>query len=433
MLRGCTCGRSALAQAVTVDSRSVQVARALVIAIAIGIGGCTAVAVYGVAREVFGPPYGSDGPRSGWSALFTGDVDGDGLADILLFTRFEPVGWSYGSARVFSTRSGRCLSTSGRAGSQLWDGGSLERAGDLDGDGDDDLLVGRGGQVVVVDAKSGAAGRSFPTDPSSICAVLGDVDGDGRSDLLVSGFPRAPKDVRRVSAVSGASGACLWTIEGRARRTSNVTTRPFASNGIVVGDVDRDGIRDAVIDTERDRLRVISGRDGSTLREIDASFDWISGSLAAPGDIDRDGAADLLFLNDWGTEPVRLVSLGTGRELAAIPPGRPWDLSSVAVPGDVDGDGTADLALLGFGRFLLHSGADARELAHVQAQYGDGGIDVNGDGCADLVVTINVRDGAAAAFDDDELWRAGKLRVLSGRDQSVLLEIDGDDLEPVKR
>jgi hypothetical protein len=45
----------------------------------------------------------------------------------------------------------------------------------------------------------------------------------------------------------------------------------------------------------------------------------------------------------------------------------------------------------------------------------------------------NVYDEAARTLDDDELWRAGKLHVLSGRDRSVLLEIDGDDLVPVRR
>lgn len=410
-----------------------RVARAFVIAIAVSIGGCAAFVAYGIAREVFGPPYGSDGPHSGWRARLVGDLDGDGETEIVLFTPFEAHGGSYGSARVVSSRSKRVLATFRRGESPLASADEIDVADDFDGDGDREFLVRADGGVLLLDLLHGDVLRRIPTDLSSVCGSLGDIDGDGRADLLVGGYPKAPEDVARVSAVSSRTGECLWTIEGRDARTSEHTTRPFAWNGIVVGDVDRDGVRDAVIDTESNRLRVVSGRDGSTLREIDASFYWINGSLAAPGDVDHDGAADLLFEPSWDTAPVRLVSLASGSELALLRPDQPWAVHRVAAPGDVDGDGTADLARVGGHRFWIHSGVDASEIALVGGSYCDGAVDVNGDGCADLLVAINVGGAEAEKLDDDEVWRSGKLRILSGRDRSVLLEVGGDDLEPVKR
>jgi hypothetical protein len=128
----------------------------------------------------------------GWSARFIGDVDGDGVVDLLA-----------GSAPY--TTPGFALLVSGATGATIhnWSGASagdsfgmtVANAGDTDGDGIDDALIGAPdayglsggiGAIYLYSGASGALRFSVAGTHSGdllgySLAGVGDVNGDGRA------------------------------------------------------------------------------------------------------------------------------------------------------------------------------------------------------------------------------------------------------------
>lgn len=405
---------------------------ASIVAAGLGILLLIGTLIYRTVRSVFGPPYGSDGPHSSWCARWAGDVDGDHAPDILLSTPFEEnESGGYGTVRVFSGRDGRCLRTLPDVFHPNSNWNQMGPAGDVNGDGRDDMFVDRSDRKLVIDIQGDRTLLTFDTELSPVFESMGDVDGDRCEDLLVGGYPIAGGGLDRISAVSSRSMRVLWTACGPSQRAKD-DFHNFGWSSVVVGDVDRDGIADVVVDVDRDHVRVLSGRDGAPRLELEFEI-GNHPTLAAAGDVDHDGVADLLVRagRDGRT---RIVSLATGRELASIAPRPKESFLSIRSAGDFDGDGVVDVAQFWFDRLRIHSGTDGRELAVLtDTWFGEGSVDLDDDGRHDLLVTHNVWGDAAAKLGDERIWRSGRLEVLSGRDRSVLLSIDGDDLVPVRR
>jgi hypothetical protein len=131
-------------------------------------------------KVAFGKAY-----RGGVSVA-TADVDGDGFSDLIATTRRgNPV------VKIFSGLDGHELShfSAGGAGPAIR---SLA-AGDLDGDGDIEVIIGRarimGGTVSVYDALTGDIEARFTpfgfNTPDRLKLSLSDTDGDGRSEITV--------------------------------------------------------------------------------------------------------------------------------------------------------------------------------------------------------------------------------------------------------
>ena len=140
------------------------------------------------------------GDEFGVAVSPAGDVNGDGIADLIVGAPGEDhLGLNVGSARVLSGADGTILMMiyGELRGDSL--GASVSGAGDVDGDGHDDLIVGARGVryngtfVGAARLVSGATGRplylfrgEFYT-PGLGYAVsdLGDVSGDGLDDFIV--------------------------------------------------------------------------------------------------------------------------------------------------------------------------------------------------------------------------------------------------------
>jgi hypothetical protein len=308
---------------------------------------------------------GGDAPgdHAGWSAIGLSDLDGDGRGDFAVGAP-EADGPFEGSGRVrvHSGASGAVLFQ--WQGKLPYDGlgGSLASAGDVDGDGTVDLLVGAwraSAQQGRVEVRSGASGallrQHLGATPEerlgwSLCG-LGDVDGDGRDDYALGATQEGigPGFVR---VHSGASGALLHELVGRA------SFEAFGSALCSLGDVDGDGRGDLAIgavqaqsfDVERGRVDVHSGASAALVwsREGSGELGQYGFALAGGRDLDGDGTPDLVAGGIFGGGWRGRVSVHAGASGLTLQQWIGNGVSdrfgwSVAVIEDLDGDGRPDV------------------------------------------------------------------------------------------
>ncbi|MCB9568273.1 MAG: FG-GAP repeat protein [Myxococcales bacterium] len=193
----------------------------------------------------------------GWAVSEVADVDGDGVMEALVSAPFNDEGGDKaGAIYLYSGAGGALLfAAKGEPGDNL--GYGIADAGDVDDDGVPDLIAGApgvgGGRALVYSGADGsllltlaseADGASF----GAAVAAAGDVDGDGHGDLLV-GAPSdasAGADAGRVHLFAGIDGATIWIRDGAAGSMLGAGTAPR-------GDGDDDGVPDLVVGAPRGR------------------------------------------------------------------------------------------------------------------------------------------------------------------------------------
>lgn len=369
-----------------------------------------------------------------------GDVDGDGFSDIIVgaYNQIPEDGSAGGAAYLVSGTVEGEFSLAGASAKMVGEswpdsaGMSVAGAGDVDGDGYADLLVGApwnspdvsyGGATYVV---LGPAAGTIPlaTAHAKISGDIansyvgwavsgvGDADGDGLSDILI-GTPH-------VSVAGVEHGGAAYLVSGSVSGASSVseTIATLAGDeaeryaGLAVsdaGDSDGDGLSDYIVGAAESSYccespgtvylvrAPVSGVMG--LDDADATFasegsaDKAGASVAGAGDVNGDGLADQIVgarMNDDGGEDAGAAYVLEGPSsgsddlsaaAAKLLGQRSEDHAGVAVDGagDVDGDGRSDLLIGADGETSMSLGAGAAyvvlgapvgtvELAHAEAK-----------------------------------------------------------------
>ena len=229
---------------------------------------------------------------------------------------------------------------------------------DLDGDGDQDMLVGNImytttiNFIISVRFNDGTGNYSagyevtLPTGLMPVGLATGDVDGDGNVDLVVAG------------GVAGSVLVYANTGQGTFASPTRLTA-PNAPTTVALGDVDGDGDLDIVTaDYVSNSALYVYANNGSgtfTLRTGTPPLTLGSGPRRVVlGDVDGDGDLDLVVANDGNrTQNYSVnVCLNDGAGSFTIPSNGTWRPPTNAVDlvlGDVDGDGDLDLLNANYG------------------------------------------------------------------------------------
>ncbi|MBL0180997.1 MAG: FG-GAP repeat protein [Chitinophagaceae bacterium] len=340
----------------------------------------------------------------GVSVASAGDVNGDGYSDVIIGAYFYDDGGNidegrafvyYGSAAGLSASPNSTPDDANQPGAFF--GVSVASAGDINGDGYSDVIIGANQYN---DGANTAEGRAFvyngsaaglSASPNSILddadqagaffgisvASAGDINGDGYSDVIVGayGYDDGANTAEGRAFVYHGSAAGLSASPNSTPDDADQFNAQFGISVASAGDVNGDGYSDVIIgaftyddgaNTDEGRAFVyhgsvagLSDSPNSTPDDADQFNAQFGISVASAGDVNGDGYSDVI-IGAWAyddgantDEGRAFVYNGSSGGLSATPSGAPDDADqagalfgvSVASAGDVNGDGYSDVII----------------------------------------------------------------------------------------
>ncbi len=417
---------------------------------------------------------------SGRSVSGAGDINGDGIDDLIIGARGAEPNGIYNAGETYvvfgsDEEFDPSLNLSDLNGSNGFvlngidsydqSGFSVSGAGDINGDGISDLIIGAPsadrngkrnvGETYVVfgsdegfdasfnlsdlNGSNGFALNGIDSYDSSGFSVsgAGDINGDGIDDLIIGARGAEPNGIYNagetyvvfgsdeefdpslnLSDLNGSNGFVLNGID-------SYDQSGFSVSG--AGDINGDGIHDLIIgahcadpngnhyagetyvvfgsDEGFDpsfNLSNLNGSNGFVINGID-SYDYSGSSVSGAGDINGDGIDDLI-IGAWSAEPNGIYNAGE---------------TYVVFGSDEEFAANLDLSDLDGSNGIVLNGIDRGD--HSGSSVSGAG-DINGDGIDDLII------GAHGA-DPNGNHGAGETYVVFGSNQGFAATLDLSDLD----
>jgi hypothetical protein len=374
----------------------------------------------------------------GYSVATAGDVNGDGYADVVVGAdRYKQfTGRTYVYLGNASGLSDTPIFTATGEDVNNHFGYSVDTAGDVNGDGYDDIIVGAyhykefTGRVYIYAGNANGlsatpaltiTGEAPDTYFGRSVGAAGDVNGDGYDDVIV-GAQAYDHWTGRVyvyaGSPSGVGATPIFTAGGEGPSDS------YGRSVGAAGDVNGDGCSDIIVGAHgygdfQGRVYVYAGSaEGlgavptftATGAGANGHFGYSAGTA---GDVNRDGYDDLIVGANHQSKNTGWVYVfaGSSNGLSATPIFTATGESeynhygdSVGTAGDTNGDGYDDVIVGAYhyndstGRVYVYSGgANGLNITPILSVTGDGPAssfgrsvgtagDVNGKGHADLVI-----------------------------------------------
>lgn len=374
------------------------------------------------------------------------DLDGDGDLDVIVgHTRWESADISWAGIALWINQGGGQFTHS----DQELPGGFSAAAGDVDGDGDADLLILNGYELMLCLNQGGAQGGKLgvfktnnPIRPSNQwrghadmggSVILGDLNNDGAVDGFVAGCCYGSGENPLVASSHIPSSAWVWINEWDPRGwlvRHTLSLRELDGlpmRAAALGDLDRDGDLDVfaaigapTIGKGNSLDDLILLNDGSG--NFTASDQWQGSSdstTVALDDVDGDDDLDALV----GTQNGAIVWINQG--------GAPSGQEAIFVPSeqkisgsqtravflyDLDGDGDQDALIAGLRQAVIwwNNGqavfAQSSQRFRYSERHGLAIGDFNGDGSPDIFVGAGTDSYNVWFNHGDGTFRAGNRR-----------------------
>ena len=437
----------------------------------------------------------------GMSVATAGDVNGDGYSDVIIGANAYDDGANtdegrafvyHGSATGLSASPNSLLDDANQASANF--GFSVASAGDVNGDGYSDVIIGayrfddgantnEGRAYIYHGSAAGlsALPNSAPDDANQAnarfgiaVAGAGDVNGDGYSDVIIgaNGFDDAANASEGRAYVYHGSVTGIAAMPSSILDTANQAGAQFGISVTCAGDINGDGYSDVIVgahlydngaNTDEGRAFIfqgsstgLSGGTAAPLGDANQASAQFGVSVASAGDVNGDGYSDVIigasgFDDGANTDEGRaFVYHGSAAGLSANPTATPGDANqaganfgiSVASAGDVNGDGYSDVIIGAHlydvggntweGRaFLYHGSATGLPVSpsiilddanQAGAKFGISVAcagDVNGDGYSDVIIGADSYDDGPNMFEGRAFVHYGSATGISATPDST--------------